>query len=200
MANAQDALASVYAKSLFELAESAGSRAKIEEVNDELEQLVELIRADRRFREMLGSPIVDRVKRGQALRSIFNGRVSDLTLRFLLVLNRKGRLGRLEDIADAYTHLMQVAFERVEVDVFTAGPLAEDALASIRARIQTALGREPVLHTYTDPHMIGGVKLRIGDRLIDGSVASKLRRIKDNLLNRGGWAVRDHYDRIVSED
>src|SRR5690606_41207211 len=91
MPHAQDALATVYATSLFELAEAAGGRAKIEEVGDELEQLLELTRSNRSFGEFLSSPIIDRGGRQEALRSMFNGRVSDLTLRFLLVLNRKGR-------------------------------------------------------------------------------------------------------------
>lgn len=199
MANAQDALALVYASSLFELAEEAGGRAKIEEVNDELEQIIELARTDRKFGEFLHSPIIDVNARQEALRAVFNDRVTDLTLRFLLVLNRKGRLSKIEDIAASYDHLMQDSFGRVEVDVFTAGPLGDEARSEIKRMVQAALGKEPVLHSYTDPKMIGGIKLRVGDRLIDGSVASKLRRLKDDLLNEGGAAVRARFDQLIEE-
>ncbi len=199
MPNAQDALATVYATSLFELAEAAGGRAKIEEVGDELEQLLELSRSNRSFGEFLSSPIIDRGGRQEALRSMFNGRVSDLTLRFLLVLNRKGRLAAIDSIAAAYDHLMQEAFGRVEVDIFTAGPLGEEARSEIQRMVQSALGKEPVIHAYTDPKMIGGIKLRVGDRLIDGSVASKLRRLKDDLLNQGGATVRSRFDQLVED-
>ena len=60
-----DALSGVYARSLYELAEQAGGRDKILEIADEIEQVCELARDDRGFREFLGSPIVDRQRRGE---------------------------------------------------------------------------------------------------------------------------------------
>jgi len=195
-----DALAQVYARSAFELARQAGGRAKIEEISDELEQLVELTRSDRRFHAFLSSPVIDLARRGESLRVLLNGRVSDLTLRFMLVLNRKGRLGRLDAIAEAYSHLVQEEFGRVEVDLYTAAPLGPEARASIKDRIHRALGKEPVIHPYTDPKMIGGVKLRIGDRLVDGSVQTRLRRIKHNLLTKGSAGLRDRIARFITDD
>jgi F-type H+-transporting ATPase subunit delta len=191
-----DALASVYARSAYELAQQAGGEAKVAEIAEELEQVCELARADRRFREFLGSPIVDRKARSEALRRIFSDRVTDLTLRFLLVLNDKGRLGRLETINAAFDRLVQESYGRVEVNVYTPAPLGDEQLDTIRERIRSALGKEPVLHPYTEPAMIGGLKLRIGDQLIDGSVASRLRRLKNEIMTRGSSILRDRSDRI----
>jgi F-type H+-transporting ATPase subunit delta len=102
------------------------------------------------------------------------------------VLNRKGRLAELPGIHDAYDALEQEAFGRIEVDVFTAsGSVDEATKASIAADLRKSMGKEPVLHFYADPAMIGGLKLRIGDRLIDGSVAAQLRRMRSTLLDRG---------------
>jgi F-type H+-transporting ATPase subunit delta len=189
----------VYAKSLFELAEAAGGRAKIEEVADELEQIIEIMRGDAEFAALLASPIVDHEKRAASIRRIFDGRITDLLLRFLMVLNRKNRLGHLEPIAEAYDHLVQESFGRVEVDVFTAGPLGPEAMETIRRRVKETLGREPVLHPYTDPDMIAGIKLRIGDRLIDGSVETQLRRMRSNLLTHGSVELRERIDRLIDE-
>jgi F-type H+-transporting ATPase subunit delta len=194
-----DALSAVYARSLYELAEEAGGHDKILEIADEIEQVCELAIGDRSFREFLGSPIVDRGRRGDALRNIFRERVTDLVLRFLLVLNDRGRLGHLEAIGDAYTRLVQEAFGRVEVDVFTPGALEPDQVETLKQRIQTILGKEPVMYTYTEPAMIGGVKLRIGDQLIDGSVAARLKHIRRQFLSSGGSAVREQFDRILDE-
>ncbi len=194
-----DALSAVYARSLYELAEEAGGRDKILEIADEIEQVCELARGDRGFREFLGSPIIDRSRRADALRGIFRERVTDLMLRYLLVLNDRGRLGHLEAIGDAYTRLVQEAFGRVEVDVFTPGALEPDQVETLKQRIQTILGKEPVMYTYTEPAMIGGVKLRIGDQLIDGSVASRLKHIRRQFLSSGGSAVREQFDRILDE-
>jgi F-type H+-transporting ATPase subunit delta len=197
MAAHTDALAQVYARSLFELAAEAGGQDKIAEIGGELEQIAELGRGDRHFREFLASPIIEREKRGAALAQIFRDQVSDLTLRFLLVLNVKGRLGHLESINTAYDQLLQDAYGRVEVDLYTAAPLGEEVKSLIAERIQGAIGREPVLHAYTDPAMLGGIKLRMGDQLIDGSVAARLRRLRHALLTQGSARLRDGVGRIV---
>ena len=165
-----DALSGVYARSIYELAEEAGGRDKILEIADEIEQVCELARGDRGFREFLGSPIIDRGRRADALRGIFRERVTDLMLRYMLVLNDRGRLGHLEAIGNAYDQLVHEAFGRVEVDLFTPAALDPAQLEAIKQRIGTALSKEPVVYAYTDPSMIGGLKLRIGDQLIDGSV------------------------------
>lgn len=200
MSSQADALAQVYARSLFQLAEEAGGRDKIAEVGQELEQVCELARGDRAFREFLASPVIDQARRSTSLRTMFNGRVTDLTLRFLLVLNDKGRLGHLEAINTAYDQLVQEEFGRVEVDVFTPAPLGGEAMSMIASRIQSTLGREPVLHQYSDPTMLGGIRLRIGDQLIDGSVSSRLRRLRQELLTAGGLAIRDATSRIIRDE
>lgn len=194
-----DALANVYATSLFELADEAGGEAKIEEVNDELEQIVELTRHLPDFGDFLASPIIDRNARREGIRTLFDGRITDITLRFLLTLNDRGRLNRLESIAEAHEHLVQERFGRIEVDVFTASLIGEQAQDVIAERIRDALGKEPVLHVYADPEMIGGVKLRIGDQLIDGSVQTQLRRMRENLLSTG-TELRARMERVIEED
>ena len=194
-----DALSGVYARSLYELAQDAGGRDKIVEIADEIEQVCELARGNRGFREFLGSPIIDRGRRADALRGIFRERVTDLTLRYMLVLNDRGRLGHLEAIGNAYDQLVHEAFGRVEVDLFTPAPLDPGQLDAIKQRIGTALGKEPVVYAYTDPSMIGGLKLRIGDQLIDGSVAARLRRMRHRFLTTGAAALRENFDRILED-
>lgn len=194
-----DAVARVYARSLFELALEAGGPEKVAEVAQELESICELTRADRSFREFIASPIIEPKRRAGALRRIFGNRVTDLTLRFLLVLNDKRRLSRIESINGAFDRLVQESLGRVEVDIFTAAPLGDDQMRFVRDRIREALGRDPVLHRYTDPTMIGGLRLRIGDRMIDGSVSSRLRRMKNQILSKGSARLRERFDQIVSE-
>jgi F-type H+-transporting ATPase subunit delta len=172
-----DALAKVYARSLFELAMDAGGTEKLMEIADELEQICELAREDKKINLFLSSPVVDSKARGEALSAILTNRITDLTLRFLLVLNNKGRLDRLESIKTAYDQLVQEAFGRVEVDVITPVPIDAESLAMIKGKISTVLGKEPVLHPYVDKKILGGIKLRIGDQLIDGSVQTRLRKL-----------------------
>lgn len=194
-----DALSNVYARSLFELAQQAGGQDKITEVLGELEQIVDLLQTDRAVREFFASPVIDKAKRSASLRKIFGNRVTDLTLRFMLVLNDNGRLNHFQHVAEAVDHLMHEAFGRVEVEVITAAPIDRGQMDVIAAKIRQALGREPVLHPHTEPAMIGGLKLRIGDQLIDGSVANKLRRMKRDLLSDGASRLRDQMSRFIQE-
>jgi F-type H+-transporting ATPase subunit delta len=196
---APDAVARIYANSLFELTREQGGQAAIEATLGELEDILELARTDAKFNEFLASRILPAATRAESLRKIFTGRSSDLTLRFLLVLNRKERLSHLAPIVAAYDLLVQEAFGRVEVDVYTASPLSGDELEAIRARLRSVLGKEPVVHPYTDGSMIGGIKLQIGDQLIDGSVQAKLRRMRDRLTNEGAASVRTKAGRILDD-
>lgn len=192
-----DALAKVYARSLFELAMDAGGTEKLMEVADELEQICELAREDKKMNLFLTSPVVDVKARGKALSAIFTNRITDLTLKFLLVLNNKGRLDRLESIETAFDQLVQEAFGRIEVDVITPVAIDAELIATIKEKISTVLGKEPVLHPYVDESLLGGIKLRIGDQLIDGSVQTRLRKLSEELKNNGSAAVRERFESFM---
>ncbi len=198
MSTATNSVGRIYAESLFELASKQGDAAA-QDAGDELVDLVEIVRGDRRFAEFLRSPAIDAAAREATLQSILKGRVSDLVLRFMLVANRKGRLGELEAISDAYAKLLNERFGKVEVDVFTIdGQLDDGARANLATTLKSRLGREPVLHLYMDASMVGGMKLRIGDQLIDGSVAAKLRRMRRALVEDAGAKVRADIGRFLS--
>lgn len=194
-----DALAHVYARSLFELAEASGGRARVETVASQIEDIIELARRDADFSEFLASRILPAKARAASLKNVFTSRVDDLVLRFLLVLNEKGRLGYLATIGAAFDAITQERFGRVEVDVYTAAPLDPAELNTIKARLAAILRKDAIVHPYTDPSMIGGVKFRIGDQLVDASIATRLRRVRDQLAGRGAAAVRARASKIIDD-
>jgi F-type H+-transporting ATPase subunit delta len=194
-----DAAARVYARSLFDLAEKQGGQSVIEGTVSELEEILDLARSNARFAEFLSSPSIGAADRAKALDKIFKGNVSELTLRFLHVLNDKGRIAYLPSITSAFDQQTQERFGRIEVDVITAEPLPGDQVRSLRDRLTKVLGKEVVLHPYTEAGMIGGVKFRIGDQLVDASVATQLRKLKDRLENEGGSELRARISKIIDE-
>ena len=191
-------VAKVYAQSLLELALASGGDTPAE-VGAELDALCEAARADAGFREFLASPMLDRAEREASLGRILKGKASDLLLRFVLVLNRKGRLGNLLEIGDAFDQLLQERFGKIEVDVFTVqgGQLPDEVTAAVKARVKSAFGKEAVLHSYRDAAMIGGIKLRIGDQLIDGSVATRLRRMQAAMLDAARADLATRPERFI---
>lgn len=194
-----DALAEIYAKSLFGLAEAKGGRSVIESTLAELEDILEIARGNARFNEFLASKVLPVAKRSTSLEKILKGKASDLTLRFLQVVNEKGRLAHLPPIVAAFDRLVQEKFGRVEVDVYTAAPISPDELKVIRERLQAAIGKEPIMHPYTDESMIGGIRLQIGDQLVDGSLSTRLRKLKDQLATNGAAEIRARAEKMIDD-
>jgi F-type H+-transporting ATPase subunit delta len=189
-----DAIDKAYAKSLFELADEKGGRERLESVSAELEELVEIVRANPRFEEFIASRIIPAEAKSASLRKILGGNVDDLILHTTLVLNKKGRADRFARMAAAFGQMVEERFGRVEVDVYTRFAIPPDQLESLRSILQQKLDREPVIYTYTDPTMIGGLKIRVGDQLLDASFANRLRKMRDLLKEEGGALIRERFD------
>ncbi len=194
-----EALDKVYAESLFQLAESEGGgaegRQRLEALSGEMDELVELTRESPQLSEFLASRIIPTAHRERSLAAIFKGRVSPLLFDFLNILNRKERLSRLLPIASAFEHMVQERFGRIEVDLYTRHPIPKDQLTGIRDSLQKALGREPVVYTYTDPAMVGGIRMQVGDRMVDASIATRLRRMRETLSKDGASRLREGFNK-----
>jgi F-type H+-transporting ATPase subunit delta len=194
-----DALANVYARSLIDLADEQGGRDLVNEVGEELQGIVEIAGEDPKFDEFLGSVIVPTDQRAQSLKNIFEGRVSDLTLRFLLVVNRKGRLGHLRQMQRAFRRLREEKFGYVAVALTTAQDLSGEQVLALTQQLRDTLKREPIISTTVNPDLIGGMKVQIGDQLIDGSVASRLRRMRERLSESGTQTIRDRAEQLIAD-
>ncbi len=181
------ALAETYAEALFALTEEAGNSP---EVAEELEQLANLFVRQPDLISLLHNRGIPRHRRARSLRDIFKGRVSDLVYKFLQVLNVNDRLGRLEEVAVAFIKLNKDKRGEIDVDVYSARPLDERQMRHIADRLGSALGRTAMIHPRVDESLIGGLKLRVGDRLIDGSVAAQLARVKRQLTENAREAIR----------
>ena len=194
-----DALAETYAQSIYELANSAGGQNAVEQILGELEDILELARADASFNEFLSSRVLKVSDRTKSLDSIFGGKVHDLTLKFLKILNDKARLSHLIPIVSALDVLVQQEMGRVEVDLYTASPVDSGELAKIKELLNASLGKEAIVHPYTDSAMIGGVRLQIGDTLIDASLQTRLRKMRDRLADEGGSSLRAAAERTIDD-
>jgi F-type H+-transporting ATPase subunit delta len=189
------AIATIYARSLLELCEAKG-RDAVEEAQSQLEDILELARSSAHFAELLSSRVISTDNRQASIEKIFKGKVADTIYKFLQVLNQKGRLANLPAISAAFDQLVLEKFGRVEVDVYTATPIGASETSAIKDRLTAALKKDVVVHSYTEEAMIGGVKLRIGDQLIDGSVAAQLRQMRDKINVDGMANLRSKFDQI----
>lgn len=192
------ALAQVYAQSLYELADADGGMPNAETVGLELSEVASVARDEAQFSEFLQSPVISASSKEQTLRSIFgSGAVQDLVLRFLLVLNKKGRLDQLVGISEAYQQIHWDRTGKILVQVTSASPLDESLAEIVRERIGKVLGRETILETTVDESLLGGLRLKVGDRMIDASVASRLSKMRDALRVSGGETVRSRMSELL---
>lgn len=175
------AVARVYSDALMELAEA---RDVVEPLEEELQELAAQVDRQPDLRAFLESPLVETDKRRDALERMFRGRLSDLLVDGLQVMNRKGRIGLVPALAHAYHETLNERLGRVEVRITTAVPLDEAQRRHIEAAVAAGLGKKPLLQESVDPSLIGGIVFQIGDRKIDGSVASYLNTLSEALRTR----------------
>lgn len=187
-----DSLELGYARALFEMAQAHN---QLDDIGRELAELADLLRQQSDLGRLLASRKINVEERAQSIERIFKGNVSDLLYRFMQVANKKDRLARLADIARAYQHMLDEHHGVVQARAYVAELMDIEKAGQVAAELGTAMGKQVQLKQEVDPSLIGGLKLRIGDRLIDGSIATRLRLIEQRLVSRG----RDEARRTVAQ-
>lgn len=178
----RSAVARNYAEALLELA----SREDAEERYGELlDGVAALHRGEPRFRLFLETPRVPLEAKQAAIREALGEDAPELLVRFLLVVLEKRRQRAIPAIAEAYRGLLDEKMGRVHALV--ALPFeADDALRrELLDALQRTLGRTVVPHFSEDPRLLGGVRVRVGDRVMDGSLRRRLEDLRAELMRAG---------------
>lgn len=188
-------LGAVYAKALLGAAEP---HHQSELVVEELDALVdEVLRISPDLEVTLASPRISVADKSALLDRIFGGRLSEQTLTFLKVVGQHGRLDCIRQIRRAAREELTRLRNRVMVQVTTAEVITDDLKQRIRDHLQARLGREVELQCQTDASIIGGLVVRVGDTVYDGSVANQLARLKDETINKTYLQLRESIDRFA---
>ena len=174
------AAATVYAESLLQLANEAGLA---KELGAELRELKELWECDPGFAVMMSSAAIDVAARRATLRRAFgDGRVHQLVLNLLLVMNDKRRSMILPQVCVAYRRKLDVQLGSEIVQVTTAVPLTEEQRGRLRTEVKRLTGHDADLFEKTDPDVLGGIRVQVADRLYDLSVDRRLHDVRAALL------------------
>ncbi len=177
----QLSLADVYATALFRLAQELG---RVAEVRDELQELNVLMRTQPGFAEMLSSAALDADRRAASLERMFRGRLSDLVLNALQVLNRHGRADLLAALLQRFVTRQEAAAGQVPVVATTALELDEQQRRSVSEVAAKLAGKQPLMRFRVDPGILGGLVLEIGDWRYDYSVRARLNEARAQLHER----------------
>lgn len=174
-------VAEVYAQAIFKLAEEKGLT---DEVGNDLDSVSKLVSGDKDFAEFLASPSISQLSKSDLLGKVFAGKVNALTEDTLGVLARRDRLEAIVALADCYRRMLDEKAGRIYGTLTTAVTLSETEFVNLKQRIGEMLGKEIVLKPATDPDIIGGMILKIGNKNIDGSLRRRLTLAASGLRNQ----------------
>lgn len=183
---AELALANQYAKALLEVAQAEGGAPAAEAALSQISLFAGLYRQSRDLRMALLSPVVEH---GQKMRVI--GRLCDAigagrpVRNFLNVVTRKRRLPLLEAIRDRYQALLDETEGIVRAEVRSALPVTDGQRASLQEALARVTGGQVRCSYAVDPALVGGVAVRIGSALYDGSVRGHLDAMRRRLVSGG---------------
>lgn len=171
-------IANRYAKALFEVAEERGA---VDSIEAQLTSVSQTVSENEDFRRVLLHPQVSRESKKELVDKIFANDTGSEVLNLLKLLIDRKRETIIDDVLEAYTHLADVKRGILDVTVTTAAPLNGEEEQSLADRLSEALGKQLRMHVKVRKEIIGGILLRIGDRVYDGTIARKLAGFKQEI-------------------
>ena len=173
-------IADRYSQSIFELAEEAGTTGalfqELAAVRDAMSERPELL-------NLLRNPLITRVEKRALIEGVLGPKAHSLAQQFLNLLVEKNRIDLYPVIVDRLHLKINDRQGLQEATTVTARELHPSILQLIQRALEKATSKKIVIRTETNPDLIGGIQIRMGNRLIDGSLRSKLNELETQLRN-----------------
>lgn len=173
-----------YAQALYE---EAASKDRVAQVDEDVLLIRQSLDGSRELVSFFESPVINRDKKEAIVRELFGERIQPLTLDFLRLLIEKGREDFFPEIVEAYQGLRDEQQGVVQVHARTAHPLGDEEKKALGQALVKRTGRKVRLTLSQDPSLIGGIIVRVGDTVYDGSVRNKLVNLREQ-LEKGSFA------------
>ena len=163
----------LYSRVLYDLAEEFGI---VEDVKDEMTMLATLIEQEREFLHIMSSPQFSAEYKQSLLNKMFAGKISDLTLNFLLEVDRHNRTMYLPQMIDKFGEIWDAHHGISIVELTLHENITPEELANVTQAISKAMSKEVQLKLNVKPAIMGGAVIRYGESVIDNSIKSRLYR------------------------
>jgi F-type H+-transporting ATPase subunit delta len=169
-------LAERYAAALFDLADE---RRALDAVAGDLRELRAMVTASPDLVRLLRSPVLSREEQGKAVEALAErAGLSELTRNFLGVVAGNRRLFAVPDMIAAYLKKLAERRGEVTAEVTVAQPLNEVRQTALTEQLRRALGARVAVDVRVDPGLLGGMIVKVGSRMVDASLASRLQRLR----------------------
>ncbi len=175
----RDPVARRYARALFD---AASGRGLLDLVAADLKDIELLLRGSPELQRLLTTPKVDEEGKRRIIRDLFRNRVHDILVELLDLLLEKKRFGVLDQVIEDYGNLLEEhrGVVRAEVTTATEVPVAQER--ELIAKLEKRTGKTIRLVKRIDPSILGGMMVRIGDRIIDRSIRRGFEEMREKLL------------------
>lgn len=167
-----------YAQALFELATEKNT---IEAIKEELISVSGAIKEYPEFENLLFHPVINPQDKKAMLEGVFKDKVSDVSLNFLKFLVDKKREALIQEISDLYTLMVNNLQRKVVAEVYTAVEIGSAELDLLRQKLESYLDKKVDLENHVDQNVVGGVLVKIGDRVIDGTLKTRFENMARSL-------------------
>lgn len=169
-------LADRYAAALFDLAEE---RKALDAVAGDLQMLRGLVRESADLRRLIRSPVLTRAEQGKAIAAVAEkAGVSPITRNFLGLLAQNRRLFALPDMIEGFLNRLAERRGEVTARVVAAQALTPEQREAVNEQLRKAVGRKVAVDIQVDPSLLGGLIVKVGSRMVDASLRSKLHRLQ----------------------
>ena len=170
-----------YALALYEVAEEKG---KVQEYLNDLREICDLIDNNKDFYEVVKHPQISTKQKKKTFINIFKGNIDEELLSFLLILIEKDRILFLKEKLKEMEKIHLERNNTLLAEVKSVVPLTEDEVTRLVAKLENKYSKKILLTTEIDKSLLGGVYVRVGNDVIDGTIKSKLEEMKDIMLKR----------------
>ena len=172
-------IAKRYAQALFDIAKEEN---RYQDYYDELKKFSAILNENDNLREFFANPVFDRDEKKAVIAEVLKKTgVSATTSNFLKLLVDKGRISQLSEIEESYEAMMDDVLKKARIQVKTAYPLNGDLSSGLKKALEQITGKEVEIMIEEDRSLIGGIVVKIGDTLYDGSIKSQLNNIRELL-------------------
>lgn len=169
-----------YAEALVNI---SAEKNMIEQFQKELGLVADMYSRHEELKNFLMNPANDIDARKDLLSSVFKGKIQDEVLSFLFLLLDKGRIKFLQGIYDEFVRLAEEKQNILSISIMTAAPLEDGKADSIAEKFRKLYNASSVrASVIIDKSLVGGVRVRIGDKLMDGSIKGRLKELQEILL------------------
>lgn len=162
------------------LLETAIEQDILEEIYKDMLFLQSTIEDSRDLQLFLMSPLIKKAVKVSAMHKIFDGKIHELSMKLIDLLSEKSREKLLQSITRAFTLAYKAHHGIIDIDVTSAFELDKDQVKELKKQLEKSTGKKVDLYQTIDEDLLGGLKVRIEDTVIDGSVKHKLSQLKEN--------------------